>query len=278
VADVLRRDGVCIVDRLVDEGVMDRIEAELGPYMDATPNDTDKGDGFTPRRTGSLVGRSPTSRVLVAHPLVLETVRLVLGNSSPFQLHLTEVITVEPGGPPQGIHRDQWAFEFFPFPQGFEAVCNTIWALTDFTAGNGATRVMPGSNHLEDGIMTFEEADTEPGEMARGSVLFYTGSLYHGGGANRTDAPRRGVNITYSRAWLRQEENQYLSVPIEVARTLDSDFLRLIGYDRAGFGLGTWGDRFDPLSFVKPEEGATGIILPDDDRLTMALTRRGTST
>jgi ectoine hydroxylase-related dioxygenase (phytanoyl-CoA dioxygenase family) len=106
--------------------------------------------------------------------------------------------------------------------------------------------------------------------MAPGSVLIYTGSLYHGGGSNRTETPRSGINITYSSAWLRQEENQYLSVPLEVARTLDNDFLRLIGYDRAGFGLGTWGDRRDPLTFVKPGEGSTGIMSEAQDETSRA--------
>jgi ectoine hydroxylase-related dioxygenase (phytanoyl-CoA dioxygenase family) len=90
---------------------------------------------------------------------------------------------------------------------------------TDFTEDNGATRVVVGSNHAEDGVV-FEHSDTEPAEMEKGSALFYSGSVYHGGGANQTDATRIGVNITYNVAWLRQEENQYLSVPREVAATL----------------------------------------------------------
>ena len=81
---------------------------------------------------------------------------------------------------------------------------------------------MPGSNRFEDRLQ-FDEGDTEPAEMAAGSVLFYTGSLYHGGGANRSDATRYGLNITYAGRWLRQEENQYLSVPLEIARELPDD-------------------------------------------------------
>ena len=82
----------------------------------------------------------------------------------------------------------------------------------DFTEENGATRVVPGSNVREDKL-TFALDDTEPAEMARAAVLFYSGSVYHGGGPNRSDATRIGLNITYNVAWLRQEENQYLSVP-----------------------------------------------------------------
>ncbi|MGY2119318.1 phytanoyl-CoA dioxygenase family protein [Nocardia gipuzkoensis] len=268
VIEAVRAEGVCIVDQLVDEDLMDRIESELRPYIDASPSGVDPGGDFQPRRTGSLIARSPTVHKLVADPLVLATVRGVLDKTTRFQLHLTEVITVEPGSPGQFIHRDQWAFEF-PFPRGYEVMCNTIWALTPFTGANGATRLIPGSNHVEDG-RRFEETEIEPAEMTRGSVVIYTGSLYHGGGSNRTETPRSGINITYSSAWLRQEENQYLSVPHEVARTLDNDFLRLIGYDRAGFGLGTWGDRADPLTFVKPDEGSTGIMSEAQDETSRA--------
>jgi ectoine hydroxylase-related dioxygenase (phytanoyl-CoA dioxygenase family) len=75
--------------------------------------------------------------------------------------------------------------------------CNTIWAMTDFTERNGATRVIPGSNKSRRRLR-FDEKDTRAGGMAKGSVLFYTGSLYHGGGANHSNETRCGINITYN--------------------------------------------------------------------------------
>jgi ectoine hydroxylase-related dioxygenase (phytanoyl-CoA dioxygenase family) len=128
--------------------------------------------------------------------------------------------------------------------------CNTIWALTDFTAANGATRIVPGSHRLDDGLQ-LAEGDTEPAEMPAGSVLFYTGSLYHGAGANRSDAVRAGINITYAVSWLRQEENQYLSCPAEIARELPDDLLRLMGYARGAYALGYVDDLRDPLEVLK---------------------------
>jgi len=174
------------------------------------------------------------------------------------QLHLTQAIAIGPGAAPQPIHRDQWAFDFFPFPAGYEVQCNTIWALTDFTEENGATRVVVGSNLKEDRL-TFGPDDTEPATMARGSVLFYSGSVYHGGGANRSDTVRTGLNITYNVAWLRQEENQYLSVPREVAETLPTDLLRLMGYDRGAYALGYIDDLRDPIEAVRPGIGSSGF-------------------
>ncbi|NJK43963.1 MAG: DUF4465 domain-containing protein, partial [Pleurocapsa sp. SU_196_0] len=80
----------------------------------------------------------------------LGAVRELLHDATSFQLHLTQVIAIGPGEPAQLVHRDQWAFDFFPFPKGYEVQCNTIWAMTDFTAENGATRLIPGSHRYED--------------------------------------------------------------------------------------------------------------------------------
>jgi ectoine hydroxylase-related dioxygenase (phytanoyl-CoA dioxygenase family) len=258
VAAVLQRDGVAVVDRLVAPEVMDRARAELAPYLEATSAGPDAFSGRRTRRTGGLVARSATCRELIMHPLVLGAVGAVMKQVTRFQLHLTQIIAIGPGEPMQMIHRDQWAYDFFPFPKGYEAQCNTIWAMTDFTAENGATRVIPGSNHFDDRL-EFGEADTEPAEMARGSVLFYTGSLYHGGGANRSQDARYGVNITYNASWLRQEENQYLSVPLEVARTLPVDLLRLIGYARGAYALGYVDDLRDPIEVVRPDLANAGL-------------------
>ena len=90
--------------------------------------------------------------------------------------------------------------------------------------------------------------------MPRGSVLFYDGKVLHGGGANRSRGPRRGVNITYAVGWVRQEENQYLACPPEIARTLDDDLLRMMGYQEGAFALGYVGDQQDPLAVLRGEQ------------------------
>jgi ectoine hydroxylase-related dioxygenase (phytanoyl-CoA dioxygenase family) len=258
VAAALAADGACIVDDVAPAGLLDRFHAEIAPYVEATKPGPDDFSGHNTRRTGALIARSPSAREMVMHPLVVGTSRAVLAHASSIQLHLTQVIAIGPGEPAQPIHRDQWAFDFFPFPAGYEVQCNTIWALTDFTERNGATRVVPGSNRLEDRLR-FVEADTVPAEMTRGSVLFYTGSVYHGGGANHSDATRIGVNITYNLSWLRQEENQYLAVPPDVARELPEDLLRLLGYQRGAYALGYVGDLLDPIAVVRPELADRGF-------------------
>jgi ectoine hydroxylase-related dioxygenase (phytanoyl-CoA dioxygenase family) len=218
----------------------------------------DDFSGNRTRRTGALIARSASSRELIQHPLALATTQLVLSQATNFQLHLTQAIVIGPGETAQPLHRDQWAFDFFPFPKGYEVQCNTIWAQTDFTEANGATRVVPGSNRADDGVR-YPPSDTEPAEMERGSALFYSGSVYHGGGANETDGTRIGLNITYNVAWLRQEENQYLSVPREVAETLPTELLRLMGYDRGAYALGYIDDLRDPIEAIRPGAGVTGF-------------------
>jgi len=246
VAEALARDGCVIVENLVPRATMDRARAELAPYIEATAFGSDEFSGRRTRRTGALLLRSPTCRELVMHPLALDAARASLVDATSFHLHLTQVIAIGPGEPGQMIHRDQWAFDFFPFPKGYEVQCNTIWAMTDFTAANGGTRVIPGSNHCED-RKEFTHDDCEAVEMPAGSVVFYNGSIYHGGGANTSSETRYGINITYARSWLRQEENQYLAVPHDVARTFPEPLLRVMGYARGAYALGYVDDLRDPL-------------------------------
>ena len=258
VAAALERDACVVIDRLAPPERLKRLQEELSPYLEATRHGPDEFSGKHTRRTGGLIARSPTARALIQNPLVLGSVGCVLAHARNFQIHLTQVISIGPGESAQAIHRDQWAFDFFPFPKGYEVQCNTLWAMTDFTEENGATRVIPGSHRFED-RREFEESDTLPAEMEAGSVLLYTGALYHGAGANRSDATRYGLNITYALAWLRQEENQYLSVPQEIARELDEPLLRLMGYAQGAYALGYVDDLRDPIEVVRPEFSKTGF-------------------
>ncbi len=258
VAAALAQDGAAVVDSLISAEAMDQVAEELRPWIDATHFGPDDFSGRNTKRTGGLVARSQRCRDLVMNPLVLATTKKVLSHAMSFQLHLTQVIAIGPGQPAQPIHRDQWAFDFFPFPKGYEVQCNTLWAMTDFTERNGATRVVPGSNHFDDKLQ-FREQDTVPAEMTKGSVLLYTGAVYHGGGANRSEATRVGINITYNVSWLRQEENQYLSVPLEIAKTLPVELLRLMGYARGAYALGYVDDLRDPIEVVRPDLRRAGL-------------------
>lgn len=252
---LLERDGALIIDDLADVGLIDRIAAEMAPYVEATPGGSDDFSGRTTKRTGGLIGRSPASRELVRHPTILDVTARLLHRAKAFQLHLTQVISIGPGSPAQAVHRDQWAFDFFEFPADHHVQCSTIWAMSDFSEHNGATRLIPGSQDWPNDFGHSVD-ETVPAEMTKGSCLLYTGKVYHGGGENRSDETRTGLNITYNSAWLRQEENQYLSVPREVAETLDDDLLRLMGYQIGAYALGYIDDVRDPIEALRGGSGA----------------------
>ncbi|MFZ4517270.1 MAG: phytanoyl-CoA dioxygenase family protein [Microthrixaceae bacterium] len=258
VAAAVADHGVAVVERLAPPEVCDRVAAELAPWIAATPAGGDDFSGTATRRTGGLLGRSRSSVDLVAHPTVLGVCERVLWpDRSTFQLHLTQAITLGPGATAQALHRDQWCFDFFPFPPDVHVEVSTIWALTDFTAANGATRVVPDS-HGDVGADTFTDADAVAADMPRGSVVIYTGRTVHGGGANTTDEDRIGVNVDYVLGWLRQEENQYLSVPVEVARGLPERVQRLMGYQMGAYALGYVDDVRDPITVLRDDEAGTG--------------------
>jgi len=248
--------GCAVVERLVPSATMTKALGELNPWLEATALGPDEFSGAKTRRTGGLIGRSQTCRDLVMNEKVRDVVSSFLAHATSWQLHLTQVIAIGPGEAGQTIHRDQWAFDFFPFPHGYEVQCNTMWAMCDFTEANGATRVVPGSNKYEDRL-EFSHEQAEAAEMPAGSVFLYSGSVYHGGGANRSSGVRYGLNITYALSWLRQEENQYLAVPQEIARTLPDDLLRVMGYQRGAYALGYVDDLRDPLSVLKGDEHRT---------------------
>lgn len=264
IASFLGVHGYAIVTDVVDDDTLDRLEAEARPFIDGSDTGRDGYDGRFTRRTGALIARCPTARELVMHPVALDTARSFLSHVTAVQLHLTQIISIDPGETAQKLHRDQMAFDFFPFPADYHVQCNTMWALTDFTAANGATRIAPGTSAM--GEESAASVATAQAEMPRGSVLFYDGKVLHGGGANDSSEVRIGINITYAVGWVRQEENQYLACPTEIARTLDDDLLRVMGYQQGAFALGYVGDQQDPLSLLRGRHDKVKVIADVDQR------------
>lgn len=246
--EVIREHGHVIIDSLVLPSVMDQIVSDLQPLIDVTPFSENEWFGNGSQRIGNLIARSPTGRTLVMNPTVLGVVRNVIAPSAVMQLNATEMISLKAGAPAQYIHRDELAFDSFPFPDDYVVSCNTLWAVTDCTEENGATRIVPGSHVSSRTEYTIEE--TLPAEMVRGSVLIFTSKLWHAGGNNRSKEVRRVQAINYAVGWVRQEENQFLACPQDLARTLPEDLLKLMGY-QIGAGLGHAGSQADPLEVLK---------------------------
>lgn len=262
---VLNRDGALIVSDLIAPDALARLNAELKPYVDATAPGRDDFTGHRTTRTGALVARSPACRTLVLDPVIRATCdAFLLPSCERYQLHLGQVIRIMPGQKAQAIHRDRWAWG--TWLKGLEPQLNTIWALTDFTRENGATQVVPGSVDWPDDRQPLPD-EIGYAAMSAGSVLIYSGSVFHGGGANVSDADRVGLNITYTLGWLRQEENQYLSCPPDIARALDPELQKLIGYTMGQYALGYFTPPLPPGA--GPEVVGPEFALGDDAAQSM---------
>ena len=232
----VQQDGAVILDDVLSDGFIAALREETDPYMEHTSNGEDHFAGHHTTRTGGLLVRSEKCRELIEHDTILNPCNEFL---APYcervQLHLTQIIRIRPGETAQTIHRDRWAWG--KHLSHLEPQFNTIWAITDFTSENGATQVVPGSTQWPDDQEIQSEQITQA-EMKAGSVLVYSGSVFHGGGANTSDQDRIGINITYALGWLRQEENQYLSCPPELAKDLSPTLQGLAGYAMGQYALG----------------------------------------
>jgi len=137
-------------------------------------------------------------------------------------------IAIDPGEQAQPLHADD---TLIGLPRPHPAlVCNSMWALTDFTEENGATRIVPGSHKWIEKPEYGAEYDSIPAEMKKGSLLVWNGSLWHGGGANKSSKRRVGVAMNYCAGYIRQQENQQLGIPKEKLMTFSDRLLELVGF------------------------------------------------
>ncbi len=259
-ADALRRAldeaGCCVLERLVDESVMAAIADELHAHRAAASVGASDFEGHRTRRTGAPLPRSATFRSIAMHPAIMAAGDHVLGHATTWRFSAAEYIEIGPGESAQRLHRDAWKYDMVDFP--CEVELNGMWAVTEFVAANGATRVVPGSHRWPHDARP-DPSSTVAAEMPAGSLFVYTGSVFHGGGANDSDGRRAGLSLQHAVGWLTQSTNQFLECPPAEVTDWSDDLLRFIGYAKTGNGLGYWRDSEDPLAAVHPErEFATG--------------------
>ncbi len=227
----MKRDGFTIVERAIDLATVAqlredifRLERELG----AVPA-SNVFEGTRTVRIYNLLARGALYQQVPVHERVLPIIEGVLDRGC--LVSSLSSIAIGPGEVEQPLHADD---QLIPLPKPHVSIiCNSMWALTDFTRDNGATRLVPGSHRADRSPQPFgEPVETRVAEMAAGSVLVFDGSIWHGGGANRTGERRLGLAMNYCAGWLRQQENQQLGIPLEIARTFSPRLRKL-----AGFGL-----------------------------------------
>lgn len=255
----LDEDGACILADVLSGQDISHIMTEVNPYIEKASTGGDSFTGRNTKRVGALIARSPACRDIVTHPQMLAAADAYLGRQCDrIQLHLSQIIDILPGQDAQMLHRDRLAWGGY-LPKEVEPQFNTIWALTDFTSENGATHVVPGSHKWP--LDQDASADqTVQAEMDKGSVLIYSGTVVHGGGQNRSDQARIGINITYCLGWLRTEENQMLSCPPEIAKDFSRELTDLLGYTMGSYALGYYSqpEMIEGLPDTLPPEIALG--------------------
>ena len=255
IANALDAQGCCVIEGAAPPPTMDAIAAELGEHHAMAAVGASSFEGHHTRRTGAPLPRSATFRSIAMHPAVLAAGDHVLGHATTWRYSAAEYIEIGPDETPQRLHRDAWKYDMVDF--GFEVELNGMWAVTDFTEANGATRIVPGSHRWPHDARPDpadpNQGQTVPAEMAKGSLLLYTGLLFHGGGQNTTDSWRKGLSLQHAVGWLTQSTNQFLECPPREVGDWPDELLRFIGYTKTGNGLGYWRDSEDPLSAVHPD-------------------------
>ena len=227
-ADHVHRHGWVVVPGAIDLALVDAIADDLlrlEKVLGIAPGDN-LFEGVHTTRIYNLLVHGPLYQRIPVHPNVLPVVEKVLDPG--LLISSVSSIAIGPDETAQPIHSDD---QLIPLPKPHPPIiCNTMWAITDFTEENGATRLCPGthlSDHSPDPLGSY---DSIPAEMSRGSVLVWVGSLWHGGGANRTNERRVGMAMNYCAGFIRQQENQQLGIPLDTMRTFPRRLQELCGF------------------------------------------------
>lgn len=277
VVEVILSAGGVIIEDFLDAALLQNLKADLDVILATTPTGSDpEFAGTRTRRAGSLFARTRYMADVALHPLFKGAADKILrrkicygwfGNQRVEQvpdirIGVTQAIQIGPGQGEQPLHRDDFAFFWEHTPTSGEARLQVMVAITDFTAENGATLVIPGSHKWDDVRMPTRE-ETVQAEMSAGSALIFIGSTYHAGGSNRTgDFWRTGLTMTYDLAQVRQEENLYLALPTEVVKTFPEELQSLLGWSWIPSSKMGWveidGEMCNPIELLQGKQ-VTGV-------------------
>jgi ectoine hydroxylase-related dioxygenase (phytanoyl-CoA dioxygenase family) len=269
--DTYQEQGFVILRDVLGAAEVDALRRALQPYLDLELEGRNDFEGVRTRRVYSLVGRGEVFERTAEHPAVLDFVDTLLRPG--YLLTASQAICIGPGETPQPIHFDD---TFYTLPRPRPAVSvSTIWALDDFTAGNGGTEVIPGSHRWSDERVAGAYLDERDGagpdpalleklvpvEMPAGSLVIFAGTLLHRGGANRSAGVRRAFSHQYCEPWARQQENFMLSIPPERTRRMSPRLRQLIGYSIHPPFMGQLAGRHPEKSLA---EGYVNSLVADD--------------
>lgn len=218
--------GVCRVDGALGDDELREVRAAVHQAADddALADRSYRYSGGANQRIWLLFNRGECFLRLAENGPALGVIRAALGEDALLS-NLSANIT-GPGGAAMAPHWDQdWAER--PWPHAL--VAHVIWMIDEFTEENGATLVVPGS-HLTGRTSRPEEMVAATGPA--GTALIVDGRIWHGTGANTSaDACRIGILAYYSRSYIRQQENMWLSLREDVRENLSEQRRALFGLD-----------------------------------------------
>jgi len=258
----LKRYGCVIIENVLSKKDIEEIQFQIKPYLDSCDGDSQNSfNGEFTKRFGRLMYRIPKAREIVRNSIILNLLDQTLKTSAyEYKLTFDGIMHVMAGQEAQILHRDNTHFANTPSTP--PVLLATLWAIEDFHQLNGGTVFVPGSH------LWFDERQPTQDELAcatmkAGSVLVYYGNLIHGAGRS-VFGTRTGLSLQYSVSWLQQEENQALSVPIDVLSTFDEELLKLLGINRISRNCGTV-DGKHPLNFVLNDEKHRSMSMTDSE-------------
>jgi ectoine hydroxylase-related dioxygenase (phytanoyl-CoA dioxygenase family) len=238
--------GYVLFDSVLSDEELADIRAALAPHLAKQIAGRNDFEGLKTNRVYALLAKGGVFADLAAHPLALAFAEADLGRECLLSACLA--INIHPGETVQPWHYDDGHYRL-PRPRQSLGV-SAFWAIDETTEENGATEIIPGSHVWPENELpgssnvtsfTTREFNAQAhGPGARpdaikvtikpGSLMLAKGTLWHRGGANRSDRSRLIITPQYCPGWTRQLENMLLAVPPAIAATLPERARELIGY------------------------------------------------
>ena len=221
--ETLMKNGYVIIERLIPPETCDAIKAEGLGLLGRTGRNS--FEGHKTQRVYNVLSKTRTTDRLADHPRILGLMDRLFRPG--FLLSQSQIINILPGEKAQGLHTDD---SFYRIPRPRQPLgAATVWAIDPFTEENGATVIVPGSHGWGDDRVA-ERAEVIPAVMPAGSVIFFLGTTWHGGGENRSAEARFAITHQYCEAYMRQQENYLLELSRDTVRSLSPELQALVGY------------------------------------------------